>query len=108
MFTTVSMTHMAIWMVIAVFDVLLNADEMATIDMRHHMYQCNPGSVILSVCDTTHQKMDASKVNAVTQRLSVKSLNPNNPSVKKINPNIIENDHTENHNSVFTYVATFS
>jgi hypothetical protein len=100
MFTTVSMTHMAIWMVIAVFDVLLNADEMATIDMRHHMYQCNPGSVILSVCDTTGQKIDASKVNTVTQILSSKSSKT--PSVNKISPSKIKNDHVANHRSVFT------
>ena len=97
-----------ICMVIAVDDVLLKADETATIDMRHHMYQCNPGSVILLVCDTTHQKIDASNVNDVTQRLSVTSLNPKKPSVKKIRPSKMKNDHVANHSSVFTDGVTFS
>jgi len=90
----------------AVEDVLLKAEEMATMDMRLHMYQCRPGSVILSAWETTHQNKDATVVHVVTHIFRVKSLMIS--SVNRINPVRIEIDQDANHSIVFVCFATFS
>jgi len=100
------MAHITIYITIACDDVLLNADETTTIDIRLHMYQCSPGSVTLSVCETKHQQIDAKKDTVVIHKLSVRSEIYS--CVKNIRPTKIRTVHDATHSRILVYLATLS
>jgi len=98
------MAHITIYIRIANDDVLLNADETATVDIRLHMYQCSPGSVTLSVCDTKNQLIDAKKDTTVIHKLSI--MSEIYSCVKNIRPTKIRTDHPATHSRILVYFAT--